>query len=210
MKQYPIIALICLAIALLSSCQNAGQSTTPNTAVSSSVTVSDSLALSTLIKNIYSWHQHDTAGVEFVYKADKPTDTVYSGIDWPAHEARLQALEKTNFFSQQFINNHKLLALRIEKDMKQAGPERCTIGDLLDFEPEADLFCNCQDMPDNYEKAITLADFTINADTANFTWSWGNTRGFEPNKYAVTAIKENGHWKVSYLEGFDKKGFGVE
>jgi hypothetical protein len=43
--------------------------------------------------------------------------------------------------------------------------------------------------------------------TANVWWTWGDKNFSKGFSYKVRLQKENGFWKISYLQGFDKGVF---
>ncbi|HQR00689.1 MAG TPA: DUF3828 domain-containing protein, partial [Ferruginibacter sp.] len=80
----------------------------------------------------------------------------------------------------------------------RSGKTTWLTNDLSPFGNDANPWCNCQDYPDDYWKRLTIRDIKAVGDSAVFSWTWGDDL-----RYRVKAKKENGNWKISYLQGFD-------
>jgi hypothetical protein len=172
---------------------------------------SDSIQLTSLVRNLYKWHATKYSNRDFPLKFSNPSDSIFTGIDWNAYALHIETLKKTNFFSPDFFSNHRAIALSIDSSIKQAGIEWRNINDGIPlWDTDADEWCRCQDYPDNYWSIITLTDFKFGKDDVSFNWTWkGNANKVPPNKYAAKAKRENGIWKISYLEGFCSKSYGT-
>ena len=62
-------------------------------------------------------------------------------------------------------------------------------------------WCNCQDGGDMKKIQIKIID--LNDQKGSLSWTWSEpdySKGFE---YKFNVEKENGKWKIAYLEGFD-------
>lgn len=202
-----IIKMICISISVLflTNCNNSNSSRHADKVDNVSCSKSDSIEISTLIKNMYKWYETKSLKGEFIPTTNNPKDSTYSGIDWKAHESRMIDFAKTHFFAKDFLNNYQKIALYIDKELKQ-GHSKWLIGDMSPFGPDADPWCNCQDNPDNYWVKITITDIKSLKDFVTFKWTWGDNF-----YYSVRVKKELGAWRISYLEGFDiKKYTGAE
>jgi len=158
----------------------------------------DSIALTNLVRKMYQWHETALSSPgDFPPKIEKETDTLYKGIDWPAHDTLLQQLKASGYFTSAFTDNYQRIAERMDKELK-TGTTTWLEGDVSPYN-EASPWCNCQDYAsDKFWETITLHDIRLNKDSASFTWTWGGDF-----HYAVGAKKEKGNWKISYLEGFN-------
>jgi len=161
---------------------------------------SDSAAFAVLIKKMLKWHEADRSG-DFLMISN-PKDTVYySGLDWTANKKRMRELFETNFFTKDFLENYQAIALHLDKELKQ-NKIKYRIGELPPYGNEANEWCNCQDYPSNIWQRLQITNIKIDNDTATFQWTWGDNF-----YYSVNTKKENGSWKISYLERFDIKNF---
>ncbi|UWY30474.1 hypothetical protein N4T20_11180 [Flavobacterium sp. TR2] len=162
----------------------------------------DKQEIETLVKKLYEWVETKNNNNDFDPIANKKGDK-YIGLDLNAHKKRLEELKKTNFFSQQFLDNYNKIALRIDSNLKTKKIEWLE-GDLPPFGNDSNPWCNCQDNPENYWKTMAINHLKIENNKASFDWTWSWKGNF---KYKVKAIKENGAWKIAYLEGFDFDDF---
>lgn len=162
----------------------------------------DKQEIEILIKKLYEWVETKNNNNDFDPIANKKGDK-YIGLDLNAHKKRLEQLKKTNFFSQQFLDNYNKIALKIDSNLKTKKIEWFE-GELPPFGNDANPWCNCQDNPENYWKTMAINHLKIENDKASFDWTWSWKGDF---KYKVKTIKENGVWKIAYLEGFDFNDF---
>ncbi len=166
-------------------------------------TQEDSIALTTLVRNLYKWHEQNPDKVGFNLKFNSPTDSIFTGIDWQAYNKDSRAWKETGFFSNIFLKMHRSITLSLDSSIHQASAEWRNINDGIPYwDTNADDWCGCQDSPDNYWKLITIKKFTKRIDTARFSWTWDTIDLPHPFLYEMQAIKENGFWKISYMEGF--------
>ena len=160
---------------------------------------SDKQQLETLIRKTYEWIDTKSEGPDFDvienHKGDK-----YIGLNLKAHNKKLNELKKTNFFSKKFLDNYNNIGLKIDDNLKTNKMEYF-VGDLPPYGNDSNMWCECQDNPEEYWKTLKLTDLKIDTNKASFNWIW--TAWKEGSKYKVRAIKENGVWKIDYLQGFD-------
>lgn len=202
MKSIYSTIFITSAILLLASCHNAessGKAESPAVKIADSN--QDSIALTKLIRQAYKWHEKSINAMDFEPKTNRTTDTVYAGIDWTAHTNRLKAIKESNYFDKRFIVNYQKIAEDLDAALK-SGKMVWPVNELPPFGYDANPWCNCQDNPDNYWDIIKVTDLNLNTDKADFSWTWGD--GFT---YKTKATKDNGVWKISYLEGFNPDNF---
>lgn len=197
MKPYLLTAF--LSGLLLAGCQQTEKQTASATQPAAPVS-DNTAALQQLVRQLYEWHETKSSQNDFEPMADNQ-DSAYVGLDLTKHKARVAELQKTGFFSTQFLDNYNRIGLAIDQGLKRKKLE-WRVGELPPFGNDANPWCNCQDNPDRYWQTMTLNTVTADATTATFTWTWGG--GFT---YKGKAIRENGQWKIAYLEGFDFDDF---
>jgi len=172
---------------------------------SNQITAQDSTELTKIVRQTYTWVETTEQKADFEPTQEKPTDTIYSGLDLTIQKARIEQLEKSGFFANQFIENYKQIATKTDEKLKN-GSAVWAVGDLPPFVGSGiNAWCNCQDYPEKYWEKITLSKFEKQSGETAFVWTLDN--GFI---YKVRAKKENEVWKISYLEGFDEKNYEVE
>ncbi|MBX3162932.1 MAG: hypothetical protein KF900_00495 [Bacteroidetes bacterium] len=189
-----------LTILCLTSCDNSA-----NKENTQSIINADSIELTTLVRDVYEWHETKYRKNGFPFKHN--TDSIFTGVDWDTYAKEMAVFKKTNFFSESFFAKHRALAMSTDTSIKQTSIEWRNVKDGIPiWETDADDWCNCQDYPDNYWTFLLLKDITIKHDTATFKWTWDNNGNndefFSNHEYEMKAVKENGTWKISYMEGF--------
>jgi hypothetical protein len=163
------------------------------------VFANDKQQLETLLLKTYQWVETKNSNNDFNPVEDKKGEK-YTGLNLKEHTKRLEELKKTNFFSQQFLDNYNKIALKIDANLKNKKLE-WFVGDLPPFGNDTNAWCDCQDSPEEYWKTLKINNLKIENDKASFSWTW--TKWKDDSKYNVKAVKENGTWKIAYLEGFD-------
>ena len=208
MKIGHYIFAMLLPIGILTSCSNS-----ESTKIAEKVTIqkhvnTDSTQLTTLIRNIYEWHETKYRNVGFPFKGSSPTDSVFTGIDWDAYNKESETFKKTNFFSQEFLNRHRAIATAIDSSIKKASVKWRNSNDGIPlWSTDADDWCGCQDSPDEYWKQLSINNLKLSNNSAVFNWAWGIKEGIDPPfTYKMKAEKENGVWKISYMDGFSLYG----
>lgn len=160
----------------------------------------DSIILKNLIIKLLNWSETDETP-DFDVFVNSEEDSIYTGIHWATHKKRLNQLEKTGFFTESFLQNYQNIAEFLDKELKQ-NSEKYYAGEIPPYSNDANIWCNCQDYPEDWEKNIIIVHLNMDTNTANFQWSWDNE-----NYYSVKAEKDNCLWKISYLEHFDIKNY---
>jgi hypothetical protein len=156
----------------------------------------DSIALTKLVRAVYKWEDTQGQGNDFDPK-EIEGDSLFRGIDWNAYNKRVKLLTESNYFDQRFLANHKQIAQYIDTALK-SGREEWPKGEYPSFGYDASPWCNCQDTPtENAWDSLTVTDLKIGNNQADFSWTWGDNF-----LYKTKATKDNGTWKISYLEGF--------
>jgi len=171
-----------------------------NTYRGMNITVSDSLALTELIKNLLKWHEDDIP-LDFMPLTKFQNDSVYSGINWEIHNKRMKQLSETEFFSEGFLENYQNIAVHLDKELKE-NSERYYVGYLPPYGNGANEWCNCQDFPPDWENNLIIIDLKIDANFASFKWTW-----FKEYYYFIRTQKNENLWQIDYMERFDIKYF---
>jgi len=182
-------------------CFMPGFAYTQNTTVASKTMIqTDSAPLKALVVKFLQWLGTDKKS-DFEPLLQHPEDTVYTSIDWQAHKQRVAALEKTNLFTKEFVDNYQKIALYLDQELK-TNKTKYAVGDLPPYGNDASPWCNCLDYPAGMWKRLQIVALKINNNAATFKWTWGNKYS-----YAAKAIKENNVWKIAALERFNMNAF---
>jgi hypothetical protein len=160
----------------------------------------DSIELTNLIRQVYEWHMTKRLN-DYPYKYDEQKDSIFIGIDWDKYQKNIELFKQTNFFSRDFLQQHKNIALTLDSSIRNADISWRNINDGIPvWDSGADDWCNCQDYPDDYWKILTLDSLIFKKHHVEFKWTWDKKyKGF----YKVTAVKEDDKWKINSLEGFN-------
>ena len=200
MKKTTIFIFLFFLFEYFTACNHVPNSKSLGRDSLSSNSSNDSSELDSLVVKVLKWHESDKQ-MDFDVTKANPGDSIYSGIDWIAHKKRMVVLSKTNFFTDDFINNYNNIALHLDKELK-TNPSKYHEGDIQPWSNDANEWCNCQDYPDSSWEKLKIVDLTLYGDSANFKWSWGDNF-----YYSVKTKKASGFWRISYLEGFDIQNF---
>ncbi|WP_428231698.1 hypothetical protein [Flavobacterium sp.] len=160
---------------------------------------SDKQQLETLLRKTYEWIETKSLKIDFDVVKNKKGDK-YIGLNLKAHNKRVEELKKTNFFAKEFLDNYNKIGLKIGDNLKTKKIEYL-VGDLPPYGNDTNMWCDCQDSPEEYWKTMKISIVKIENNKANLNWTW--TEWKDKSKYNVKAIKENGIWKIACLEGFD-------
>jgi hypothetical protein len=135
----------------------------------------DSVKLTELVKKLYKWHIKDTTcKCSFTPLKANSSDTLFTNIDLNDTQKNIEDLKRTTFFTQDFLNDYRSIAVRMDKELKD-GTSLWPDGELSTFGDDSDAWCNCQDFPvDDYWKIIKLTNIKINNNEASFKWTWGD------------------------------------
>lgn len=209
--------LIPVIIALVATgCKNTTQQhiTLTRKTTDSAVTVktiakpedTDSAQLAVLVRKLYKWHETDSMKYDgFRPLKANPTDTAFTRIDLDENAKAIEELRQTGLFTEDFLNDYRKIAVRMDKELHD-GSSLWADGELSTFGDDVDEWCGCQDFPvDDYWNIIKLTGIKINGNDADFRWTWGDGQS-----YKVKAKKENGNWKIAYLQGFDMAAYSWE
>jgi hypothetical protein len=127
----------------------------------------------------------------------------------------LNKLRKTDFFSNEFIENYNQEILALDRELRKKEFKKWTEGDWpkIIFSNDFNPWCLCQDVPyytPNPWEAIEIEKIALNDSIGEFNWKWGNiSTDSDPTwrdfKYKFKVVKENEKWKISYMQGFNFK-----
>lgn len=158
----------------------------------------DSLELVKLLQQVYEWHhlKHgELADFDVVTK-----DSLQIGLNYESFKKTFKAIAKTGLFSTSFLNNYKKIGEYINTKLVNANPKY--LNEINFAYQEADPWTNFQDEAPDFWDRLKITDFKSAPDKSLLKWQT-HLQGWSSGKYAVGFIKENGKWKVSYMEGFD-------
>lgn len=133
-------------------------------------------------------------------------DSVYTGFDLAKHADNLKILKDSGFFSKGFIDNYDNIIKELNRKIQSKEFATWNVGDLqpFSFANDADPWCNCQDDPAEFNTPLNVGIISLDDNSGKFFYYYGDKES-DANGYSYkfNAVKENGTWKISSMEGFD-------
>lgn len=169
----------------------------------------DKDAIQQLIRQVLDWADYESSMSLFPVLEDN-TNSVYVGLNLDEHQQNLEELESTNFFASEFIDNYNKIYLTLDKKLRNREFE-WKVGELPPFGNDGNPWCNCQDVPydepDPWE-FIEVEIISLDSEKGELNWKWGKLglnadSGWKEFTYRFRVVKEEGRWRIAYLEGFD-------
>ena len=208
--KYAIAALALLVGITIASCNSKPQANTTNTVTEScdsnlQISANDKLEIEKLFRDMIEWEIKDTIHIDLVPVIANENESKYIGLDLQKLEITTQELKKSGFFSQTFIDNYKRLITELDRKMRNNEFEEWLVGDLPPFKFANDVspFFNCQETAP-VDSISFLSENPKNVKAkwfANFPDTNGNMQMTVMGN--CNFEKEQDHWKISYLPGFD-------
>ena len=172
----------------------------------------DKVEIQNLIRQTLKWADSKNV-IDILPMLTDSKDSIYIGFDLTRHETNLDKLRVTDFFANEFIENYNRIILTLDRKLKNREFEDWLVGDLPPFRFANDVnpWCACQGIPyDNPSPwgLVEIEIIEINNDKAQLIWKWGKLdsnmdSSWEKFLYKFRAVKENGKWKIAYLQEFD-------
>jgi hypothetical protein len=183
----------------------------PVSKVVSHNTSSDIKEIQNLIRKVLNWADADKTFMMHPCQADNKNRL--TGFDTKIISKNIEILQSTGLFANSFIDNYKKLVSTLDKKIRSGEYGECYADELpqYKFASDVDPWTLCQDIPyDNpnpfdYVEAIALK---LDDNNGEFFWKWGRldsntSTDWKDFTYRFKVKKEDGKWKISYLQGFD-------
>lgn len=162
-----------------------------------------------LIRGILMWSDEEDRMWHFPGLKDVNSN-LYTGLDPVIHTQNLKNLESTGFFSKEFLDNYNGIYRTIDEKLKNKELEWLT-GEMPPFGENVDPWCGCQDIPydnPNPRELIEVEVISLDDEKGELNWKWGSLgpdvfQGWRDFRYKFIVVKEDGVWKITYLQGFD-------
>jgi len=171
----------------------------------------DTAEIQNLVRDMLNWAESKKT-LKLVPELTDSKDSLCIGFDLKKLDSNLQVLKATNFFSAEFIDNYKQIILTLDRKVKNKEFKWST--DELppfNFANDVDPWCDCQDEPsDNPWNKVEVKINSLDTEKGDAYWTWGKLgsdvdRSWKDFTYKFNVQKEEGKWKISYLQGFDFK-----
>ncbi len=175
-------------------------------------TTKDQAEIQTLIRQMLNWSDSKQS-IDLLPAIANEKDTVYMGFDLNKLQKNIEQLSATNFFAAEFVANYKQIILTLDKKLRNKEFESWAVGELptFAFANDVDPWCLCQDVP--YDKPnpwdlVTIEIIHLDSENGELLWHWGkievnSASDWKDSGYKFKVVRENGKWKIAYLEGFD-------
>lgn len=196
------------------SCDAPGDTTVvnePTAFVEENDIENEAVEIQTLIRRILNWAK--TSGdIHLLPLLHDNANNLYVGIDMDMFRVTLTQFRQTGFFADEFIDNYSRIITTLDSQYRVGVIEPTDIAEMppITFATEVDPWTLSQDVP--YDSPtlwdnVTVEIKTITDNHADFVWRWGGLgvnehADWKDFSYNARAVKENGKWKVSYLDGF--------
>jgi len=216
-------AFAALIICIL-GCKQNKKSKATETQVKATVKVNTPIPLNTekdtqeiqkLIRNLLLWAEGRKGVPDLLPFVVNRQDSTVTSFDLTKLKGVDDSLKTTGFFSNEFINNYNEIIRVLYRKMKDKEIAPFSTGEIppFGFDTDADPWCDCQDVPYDNPNAYGLVDVHIielNSESGKLYWTWGSlpknvSADWKTITYKFNVKKEDGKWKISYLQGFDIK-----
>ncbi|MDO9511999.1 MAG: hypothetical protein Q7J34_09585 [Bacteroidales bacterium] len=211
MKYFGLLILIIGMI--FSSCnqKNKTTNTTENKLENSETSdkSKDKQEFQNFIRKVLIWSDSKSR-IDLLPVISDSKDSIYKGFDLAKHKQNLEKLKSTGFFATEFVDNYNQIILTLDKGLRNGEYEKWLVGDLptFIFANDVNPWCLCQDNMD--WNTVEVKIISLDNVKGELEWYWGNlSSDTDPSwkefKYKFRITKEENHWKIAYLEGFDFK-----
>lgn len=159
-----------------------------------------------LIINVLVWSHSNS--INLTPPEIVENDTVFKSFDTEQLSKNLVILEKTGFFTYGFMANYENIIETLDKKLKNGDFGVWSGGEYppFSFDSDVDPWCMCQDnfAWDEVETEVIQLD----DKKGELYWRFGgikpeNDPNWKDFKYKFKVAKENGKWKIDWMEGFD-------
>lgn len=149
------------------------------------------------VRDVYFWVENKSELNDFDLEKDAKNEK-YIGVDFKKLKQRLKELKNTNYFDSDFLRTYKNIAFQLDNQLKN-NQIQWQVGELSPIGMNANSWCNCQDLPDDYWQIIRLDSISISNNRAVFDWTVDSNF-----RYNMEVINIGNTWKISKMEGFQQ------
>ena len=172
----------------------------------------DTQQIQNLIRQVLNWSESKNS-INLLPALTDSKDSICIGFDFNKHKLNLDKLKETNLFAKEFIENYNEIIQTLDRKIKSNEFDKWNTYELptFIFANDVNPYCLCQDVP--YDKPnpwdlLEVEIINLNSEKGELNWKWGKTElneasGWKEFTYRFKVIKENGKWKIAYLQGFD-------
>ncbi|MGZ3753695.1 MAG: hypothetical protein ACXVAY_01980 [Mucilaginibacter sp.] len=180
-----------------------------NSTVKSTEVSNDKQEIQALIRKVLNWADSKNS-IDLLPALTDEKDSTYIGFDLEKLKVNVEKLQATNLFSIAFIENYNQIILTLDKKVRNKEFDKWQMGELptFSFANDVNPWCSCQD--NMSWDLVNVEVINLNNTKGELYWNWGKPKsdwdaGWKEFKYKFGVEKENGIWKISYMQGFDFK-----
>lgn len=154
-----------------------------------------------LLIDVMKWHDKTDPFIGYEPIFD-PGSGQATGMDLKVLQDGLNELKETELFDASFIANYRTIVRSLHTKIQNKEIEFVE-GDLAPY-AEADPWCNCQDVPNDFSWGQMHIKFiSLDKNMAEITWTWDDSEESQSFSYGVKMRKMRGKWRITYMQGFD-------
>jgi hypothetical protein len=156
-----------------------------------------------LIRQMRIWSDSNNYSSSPIPMLTDDKDSLFVGIDHEHHKRKMQELKSSNIFSAEFIDNYNLIVDTLAQRFKDGYYEQWYVGEYppFPFANGENPWCSCQG--DFGDESYNLEIIKKDSERAELKYARDTSSSWRDIKIRV--VKENGKWKIAYLQGFDFK-----
>jgi hypothetical protein len=208
MSYIKTIFLLFTIVLICCNNNNARPSNTANSFEKDSISINygDKNEIQNILRKVLAWG-NSAKSIDLLPAISDNHDSIYIGFDFEKHKQNLKILEATDLFSLSFIKNYDIIIRTINRKIKNNEYSTWFVGEFppFDFTTDVNPWCQCQDIPNDIKdiwNQVVVTIIKLDSTSGELTWTWGN-KVYPDIKSKFKVVKEQGKWKISYLQGFD-------
>jgi hypothetical protein len=197
------IILTTLILGLLFfGCNQADNKTVSVTGQKVSTSTDHKEQIQNLIRQVFEWVDSKDAISAFPAKTDRQ-DSVIVGVDLEIHKQALVKLRQTNLFASEFIDNYNQIVLTLDEGLKNDKYGQWLVGEYPPFSFASGWNPWCCSQGDCAGESFEIEIIKLDSDAGVLKYKRGKDSSWVD--FNIRVSKENGKWKIAYLQGFDFK-----
>jgi len=169
----------------------------------------DKEQIQNLIRQVLNWSESKNS-IDLIPALTDSKDSICIGFDLNKHKLNLDKLKETDLFATEFIENYNQIIQTLDRKIRNNEFDKWNTFQLptFIFANDVNPWCLCQDVP--YDKPnpwdfVEVMVIKLDDKKGELTWTWGKTEWSKDFGYKFRVSKEDGKWKIAYLQGFDFK-----
>jgi len=168
-----------------------------------------------LIREALKWGSENEIALPGTVTAEGVDVCVNVGLNMKEHTKNLAKIRESGFFSREFVANYNNLITTLDQRLSLGDIVwMCDVMQSFNFAQDHDVWIAGQELP-YYDpepfEIIEMQTIQLDDTKGEFYWKWAAVNGMgqatksalENYKQRFEVVKEDGKWKISYLQTFD-------